>query len=170
MAMITIARDGKTLGSFPEEAVREGLRSNQYLPTDLGWREGMAAWQPLSQFPEFAQSDPGAIPPAAEAVATIPAYPAAVPMPTARTEPLAIWSLVLSLVGLFCCGFVFGAIGVVCGHLALSKIGREPALQGRPMAIAGLVIGYVAVAFWLLWILFFGGAAFLHGISQGTSR
>ena len=63
MVMISIARDGKSFGNFSEAAVREGLRSGRYLPTDLGWREGMATWQPLSQFAEFAADMPAGTPP-----------------------------------------------------------------------------------------------------------
>lgn len=54
MAMIHVSRGATTLGAFPEEQVREGLRSGRFAAGDLGWREGMANWQPLSQFPEFA--------------------------------------------------------------------------------------------------------------------
>ena len=96
------------------------------------------------------------------------AAPAAVAIP--RTEPLAIWSLVLSLVGLFCCGFFIGIPGIICGHLALSKFAKDSSLQGRGLAVAGLVIGYVAVAFWLLYLIFFGGASFLEGLTRGTTR
>jgi hypothetical protein len=32
---------------------------------------------------------------------------------------------------------------VVCGHLALVKMKKEPALQGRGLALAGLIVGYV---------------------------
>ncbi len=43
--------------------MREGLRSGKFTGTDLGWREGMATWQPLSQISEFAQeAGPGAAP------------------------------------------------------------------------------------------------------------
>lgn len=54
MAMIHVNRNGANLGVFSEEDVRAGLRSGRFSPTDLGWREGMAQWQPLSQFSEFA--------------------------------------------------------------------------------------------------------------------
>jgi hypothetical protein len=63
MAMISIARDGKSFGNFSEETVREGLRSGRFLATDLGWREGMATWQPLSQFAEFTADMPAGSPP-----------------------------------------------------------------------------------------------------------
>jgi hypothetical protein len=49
--------------------------------------------------------------------------------------------------------------GVVCGHLALSRIKANPQLQGHGLAVAGLIIGYCAIAGWLLKMLFFGGLA-----------
>lgn len=52
---------------FSEEDVRLGLRSGSFQSTDLGWKEGMTSWQPLSQFAEFAGIEPptgaGAVPP-----------------------------------------------------------------------------------------------------------
>src|SRR5689334_7868708 len=53
MAMIHVNRGATSLGAFPEEQVRESIRSGRFLPSDLGWKEGMANWQPLSQFTEF---------------------------------------------------------------------------------------------------------------------
>jgi hypothetical protein len=53
MAMIHVNRGTTSLGVFSEEEVREGLSTGRFASTDIGWREGMASWQPLSQFPEF---------------------------------------------------------------------------------------------------------------------
>ncbi len=95
-------------------------------------------------------------------------------VPSSQTEPLAVWSLVLSLLSVcgFCCTPVMatGIAGVVCGHLALSKIGTRPDLQGRGLAIAGLIIGYFAIVSWLLWILLFGGLAVMQGILQSIHK
>ena len=52
--MIHVNRGATSLGAFSEEEVREGLRTGRFAPTDIGWREGMANWEPLSQFPELA--------------------------------------------------------------------------------------------------------------------
>jgi uncharacterized protein DUF4190/uncharacterized protein DUF4339 len=162
MAMIHVNRGTTSLGVFSEQEVREGLSAGRFAPTDIGWREGMASWQPLSQFPEFGGAAAPAVPPVQPgAVLT-----AAGPTTAGKTEPLAIWSLVLSLVGLFCCGFVVGIGGVVCGHLALSKLQRAPQLQGRGLAIAGLIIGYLAIVFWLIYVVFFGGLSFLRELSH----
>jgi hypothetical protein len=63
MATFHINRSGTNLGTFSEDEVREGLRSGKFFGTDLGWREGMATWQPLAQISEFAQeTGPGGAP------------------------------------------------------------------------------------------------------------
>src|SRR5437763_4479311 len=62
MAMIHVNRGATSLGAFSEEEVREGLRTGRFAPTDIGWREGMATWQPLSQFPELGAVAPAAPP------------------------------------------------------------------------------------------------------------
>jgi hypothetical protein len=63
MATFHINRSGTSLGTFSEDEVREGLRSGKFVGTDLGWREGMATWQPLAQISEFAQeTGPGGAP------------------------------------------------------------------------------------------------------------
>jgi hypothetical protein len=70
MAMIHVNRGATSLGAFSEEEVREGLRTGRFVPTDIGWREGMANWQPLSQFPELGAAAPAA--PPAQIGATAP--------------------------------------------------------------------------------------------------
>lgn len=75
MAMIHVNRGTTTLGVFSEQEVREGLSAGRFAPTDIGWREGMATWQPLSQFSEFGGAAAPAVPPvqpgAAPAVTTV---------------------------------------------------------------------------------------------------
>lgn len=63
-------------------------------------------------------------------------YPAGYP-PPAPTNSLAL----VALVG----AFVFAPLGIVFGHISLSQIKRTGE-QGRGMAVAGLVIGYVITA------------------------
>ena len=56
------------------------------------------------------------------------------PYPQPRTNALAIASLV--------CALLFAPLGIVFGHLSLSQI-RRSGEDGRGLALAGLVIGYV---------------------------
>ena len=68
--MIHVNRGATSLGAFSEEEVREGLRTGRFVPTDIGWREGMANWLPLSQFPELGAAAPAAPPAQISASAT----------------------------------------------------------------------------------------------------
>lgn len=77
MAMIHVNRGATSLGVFPEEQVRDGLRSGRFAATDLGWREGMANWQPLSQFAEFSgETSAAATAPPPQTAAMSPVAPA----------------------------------------------------------------------------------------------
>src|SRR5580698_10118439 len=81
---------------------------------------------------------------------TIPPLPPG-PSPV-KTSGLAIWSLVLGILSLTCLA-IFAAIpGVICGHKALGRIkNSNGTLEGRGLAIAGLITGYIGIA----WAVFF---------------
>ena len=102
-----------------------------------------------------------------------PSSGSALPTPTAattgRTEPLAITSLVLSCLGLVCCGFLLAVPGLICGHIALGRINKDPGLQGRGMALAGVIIGYVGTIVSILWLIF-GGLAVVQGMIEGMNQ
>jgi prepilin-type processing-associated H-X9-DG protein len=71
-----------------------------------------------------------------------------------KTSQGAIWSFVLSLVGLvMCCSFA-SIPAVICGHVALPKIKRSGGLlTGSGFATAGLIIGYVGIALQVLCVI-----------------
>ncbi|WP_462158310.1 DUF4190 domain-containing protein [Pseudoalteromonas sp. GB56] len=77
----------------------------------------------------------------------------------AQTSVLAIVSLVLGVLGIF----FFGSIAaVICGHIARSQIRKSNGNQtGDGLALAGLILGYLSIAFWGLWLIFVGGLAML---------
>ena len=179
---IHIARNGQPMGPFSLEEVNRQLAAGTLSLSDQAWYEGAAGWAPLSSVPGVGGGTAASPPPADRTSPSVPAAtgPAvagpvtAVPAPSAPTEPLAIWSLVLSLLSFcgFCCTPVVltGIGGVVCGHMALSKIGTRQDVQGRGLAIAGLIIGYFTIVGWLLWVLLFGGLAVMQGIMESISK
>jgi hypothetical protein len=170
---IYIARDGKQLGPFPLEEINRQLAAGTLSLSDQAWYEGAAGWAALSTVPGVsAAGSPGAAP---ISPATVPASVAPAGLiPVRKTEQLAVLSLIFSILGLFgfCCGFFMmaGVAGIVCGHIALSKIKKDPNLEGHGLAMAGVVIGYLAVAGWLVWIFVFGGLAVLQGITEGMTK
>lgn len=73
--------------------------------------------------------------------------------PQPKTSALAIWSLVLGILGLACFTIFTAIPGVICGHKALSKIKKSGGeLTGQGLAIAGLVTGYLGIAWAILFI------------------
>ena len=73
-----------------------------------------------------------------------PTGPPPGPYGYARTEPLAIVSLVAALAAGFLC-FIGPIVAIVFGHIARSRIKRSRE-NGSGMALAGLILGYVEVA------------------------
>jgi len=69
----------------------------------------------------------------------------------ARTSGLAIASLVFSLV------IPVGCIpAIICGHIALRKTEKDATVQGRGLALAGLIIGYIVLGLFIVpFMLFF---------------
>lgn len=71
------------------------------------------------------------------------------PVVERRTSGLAIASLVCSLLG--CCPFVTSLLGLILGIAALATIGRDPAVKGKGLAGAGIVLGLIGLIAWT-WI------------------
>lgn len=63
-----------------------------------------------------------------------------------QTIGVAIASLVLGILGLICIGPLGSIPAIICGHVAKSRINKNPdALTGDGMALAGLILGYVQI-------------------------
>lgn len=72
----------------------------------------------------------------------------------AKTSALAIWSLILGILGLLCLGFFAGIPAIICGHMGRSRIKQsQGALKGSGLALAGLIMGYVGAVFVTIGIL-----------------
>lgn len=81
-----------------------------------------------------------------------------------KTNAFAVTSMILGIIGLILGWTVFfffaSILAVVFGHISLSQLNRSQE-NGRGMAIAGLVTGYISVAFWGIILLFAGFLAAL---------
>ncbi|MDA7531697.1 GYF domain-containing protein [Akkermansiaceae bacterium] len=76
------------------------------------------------------------------------------------TNGLAIASMICGILSLvffcFCGGLFLGIPAVICGHLSLNQLNAlGNSQQGRGMAIAGLICGYLGIA--ILIIMMLGG-------------
>jgi hypothetical protein len=95
-------------------------------------------------------------------------------VPSVRTSPLAIWSLALSILGvvllLVCIGPLFAIPGIICGHLAHSRIKRSGGiLKGEGLALGGLITGYVSLGLAVLLIPLMA-AIFIPAFAKAKER
>ncbi len=73
----------------------------------------------------------------------------------AQTSGTAIASLVFGIVSWFALPFIGAIVAVICGHIARAEIRRSvhARIEGDGLAVAGLVLGYVQLAFCLLLVV-----------------
>src|SRR5256885_11757486 len=103
---------------------------------DGRWRWDGAQWTPVST-----------------ALAQPVQYPPSVFVQAAPTNGLAVASLVFGILSWVLCPLAGGVIAVACGHLAKSQI-KSSGESGGGMATAGMILGYVHLAFLAIGILF----------------
>jgi len=182
------AKHGKQEGPIPERVFCVMLARGEVMPEDLVWKEGMRVWTPAGELAELAPrteapqserteeigpegtSSPSP-PPERSAEQGVSLVEQPVPgMPDQITPPvtsgLAIASMVCGIISLPLCWIwaVAGIPAVICGHMALKTIkNSETPVEGRGMAIAGLVTGYLAI---LIQIIFIGAMGFF--VVQGA--
>jgi hypothetical protein len=74
-----------------------------------------------------------------------------VPAPVRLTEPLAKVSIACAVLGL-CTSGMSAVPAIVTGHLALARIRRTNG-EGVGLAVAGLILGYLELAFVAVWLI-----------------
>jgi hypothetical protein len=94
-----------------------------------------------------------------------PAPPLAYPRRNSASQALALASMLTGIAGILlagCFGPVPGVIALVLGLIALSQIKKSPEkYTGKGMAITGVVIGALTIAFYVLLVIFWILAAAL---------
>jgi hypothetical protein len=139
-----LGSDGVEYGPVSAEQVRRWIAERRIISGTLLCAEGSTAWQPITMFPEFAGS-----------------LHISGPAPVAQAAPqnsLAITGLVCSALGILCClcGPLFAVLGIVFSCVALSQINNTPGQRGKELAIAGIILGGLALLESIL--LWLGGA------------
>jgi hypothetical protein len=143
-----IGGDGEEYGPVDLATLQEWAGQRRVAASTKVWDSRTGNWQPADRIPELAR------------VFGIASAPPAILMPVSlagpRTNPLAVWSLSLSVVGLSCCGCL-SIPAIILGFIALSQI-KQRGDGGRGIAIAGVAIGIfsllLSVVLGLLWTTF----------------
>lgn len=77
--------------------------------------------------------------------------------PVRPTNTLAIISLIASIVGWTLIPFLASIAGIITGHISLRQL-KTSGENGRGLAMAGTIVGWVGAGFWLLlgliWLFF----------------
>jgi hypothetical protein len=160
-------KDNTQHGPVSDLEIRNLITAGQIDMNTVVWREGMTDWIPMKDVPEFSpthgntasSNSPYASP---QTNAGQAPYVNTVP-----TDGMSIAALVCGILAVMSCwvGGIFGVPAVICGHTSLRKIKYSSVpIQGKGMAIAGLVTGYIGIAMSL-----FFGMFFIIGISSGVS-
>jgi hypothetical protein len=120
--------------------MHQWIAERRATPQTLVKAEGATDWVPLSSVPEFAASFRAGLPPAPAPMVSQISTSGAV-----KTSGLAVASLVLGILGLFC--GIPGVVGLVLGIVALNQIKKSQGqIEGRGLAIAGIVLSAVFIA------------------------
>jgi len=167
--MIHVNRGATSLGAFPEEQVREGIRSGRFLATDLGWKEGMANWQPLSQFAEFAPDFSAGAQPAAPPPQTPGAQPAAI-TPAGSTTAAARSGLPWEHRDSIGLGnaFVQTVSMILTRPTEAFTIMRTEGGLGDPL-LFGVIGGSIGIIIWTLFSALIHSLGFAAALSQNNS-
>lgn len=164
MAEWFYAKDNAQHGPVSDFEIRSLISSGQITQDTVIWREGMADWLPLSEVKDFQPTQASGLqntaagpPPASPASpysspqTKVSAQPHGMTIPT---DGMATASLVCGILSVTTCGFFTGIPAVICGHKSLTRINSSPTpIQGKGMAIAGLVTGYLSLLFSMIAII-----------------
>jgi hypothetical protein len=139
-----IGADQKEYGPVSAEHVRQWIQEGRLNGASKIQPEGGAIWMLVRDVPEFAALLPPPPPPIAIHAAPAPA----------ATNPMAQWALGLGIFSFACCQ-ILSPVAIVLGAIALSQIRQNPAQPGRGAAIAGIVLGSLALLLSLIAALIF---------------
>jgi hypothetical protein len=153
----SIARNGQTLGSFPEQELRHGVGTGLFHYHDLAWTEGMPEWAALGQVLGLSPSQAGPVfipPPFQQPKKMGDDAGMRMLLPVGRSG----WAIAAGYLGLFALLIVPAPAALIVSLIAISDIrkstepGRDPK-HGMGRAIFGLIAGIVGTLILLLLIL-----------------
>ncbi len=140
---IYIHRNNEQLGPFTEDEIKAQLAAGTASLLDHVWWQGQQGWVPLGESALMAAG--------VTAAPTIPTASSSggAPPPTSK---LAVWALVCGCLG-FLCGIFASIPAIILGHMGLTETKKNPGVQGRGMAMAGMILGYFVTALVIAYLI-----------------
>lgn len=135
-----IGADQKEYGPISADQLRQWMTEGRANGQTKVQAAGATEWKTMAELPEFAGLLPKSPPPPpmrAVPITPLPARP--------NTSQMAVWAMVTGLISLLCCCGIAAPVAIVLGAVALSRLKSNPELTGSGYAIAGIVLGIVAI-------------------------
>jgi len=157
------AKGGQQLGPVSTDELKQKIATGEVAATDNVWKDGMANWLPASTVPELSGGGYAPAPQGYAAPQAGYAAPAGAPLGYGGYAPTggmgqsykkeAQTAMILSIVGIFCCGIILGSIGLVKGNQAQKNMQASGNFEGQGMAKAAVIIGIIDVVLFVIGII-----------------
>lgn len=150
-----IGTDGKEYGPVSLEQMRQWITQGRVNAGTRVLPPGSADWRNASEIPELQAF-------LNNRVAPDLASPAVGP----QKRSLAITSLVLGILSIFCLGVITGIPAIITGHMAHGRARKHPdQYGGAGLAMVGFILGYLSIVITLI-----GLAVLLPGLSAAKAK
>jgi hypothetical protein len=133
-----IGVDLKEYGPIAAEQLRQWIGEGRVNGQTKVLPEGATEWKTMADLPEFAAVLPRPVPP-------LPGIQLSAPPASVPNSQMAVWSMITGIASLLCCQGYLGILSIILGAVALSRLKNNPRLQGSGFAIAGIVLGAIAL-------------------------
>jgi hypothetical protein len=133
-----IGADQKEYGPISGDQLRHWISEGRVNAQTKVQVAGAGDWKSMAELPEFAAILPRPAPPLPMSVggASMP--------PSGGTSQMALWAMITGIFSLLCCQ-VLAPLSIVLGAVALSQLKHHPERRGTGFAIAGIVLGVLAL-------------------------
>jgi hypothetical protein len=138
-----IGADQKEYGPVSAEQLRQWITEGRVNAQTRVQAAEATEWKSVADVPELSEFLPKAPPPTSTLVAPIRLQPA-----RPANSQTAVWSMITGVLSLLCCCGLVAPVAIVLGAVALSQLKSHPELTGGGYAVAGIVLGVVAILVW----------------------
>jgi len=134
-----IGVDQKEYGPITADQLRQWISEGRINGATRVQAEGQGTWKTVAELPEFA----GALSIMPRPVPSVPIF---IPAPAPpKTNQMALWAMITGIISVLCCCYYIGPLPIVLGFISQSQIKKDPSQGGSGFAIAGIILGIIAV-------------------------
>jgi len=133
-----IGADLKEYGPITTDQLRQWISEGRVNAQTRVQVAGATEWKSMAELPEFVAILPRPAPP-------LPMNAGGAPVsPSGGTSQMALWAMITGIFSFLCCQ-ILAPVSIVLGAVALSQLKHQPGRSGAGFAIAGIVLGVIAL-------------------------